>query len=92
MNLCSQLSRSLLRGCRLTLRPLPLSPSHCRVVPGFYGNDTATDAEHAVQDGRLLAKLEAYWDWIKDDKRMVGLNPYHWVRFSLLSWLHALCF
>ena len=32
------------------------------------------------QDGRLLAKLEAYWTWIKDDERMVGLNPYHWVR------------
>ena len=52
------------------------------VVPGFYGNDTAKTVEHAVQDGRLLAKLEAYWTWIKDDKKMVGLNPYHWVRFQ----------
>ena len=52
------------------------------VVPGFYGNDTATKAEHAVQDGRLLAKLEAYWTWIKADENIVGLNPYHWVRFK----------
>ena len=48
------------------------------VVPGFYGNDTGTAEQHAVQDGRLLAKLEAYWAWIKSDERMAGLNPYHW--------------
>ena len=29
-----------------------------QVVPGLYGNDTATAAEHALQDGRLLAKLD----------------------------------
>ena len=48
------------------------------VVPGLYGNDSATPAEHALQDERLLAKLDAYWEWIQDDTRMVGLNPYHW--------------
>ena len=58
------------------------------VVPGFYGNDTATAAEHTVQDGRLLAKLEAYWTWIKDDEKMVGLNPYHWVRCFWFASVH----
>jgi hypothetical protein len=48
------------------------------VVPGLYGNDSATPAEHALQDERLLAKLDAYWEWIQNDTRMVGLNPYHW--------------
>jgi hypothetical protein len=56
------------------------------VVPGFYGNDTATAAEHVVQDERLLAKLEAYWTWIKDDEEVVGLNPYHWVRSTVRSY------
>lgn len=49
------------------------------VIPGLYGNDSATAAEHAVQDTRLVAKLEAYWEWIKGDDRIIGLNPYHWV-------------
>lgn len=48
------------------------------VIPGFYGNDSATPAAHALQDGRLLAKLEAYWEWIQGSTRIVGLNPYHW--------------
>ena len=30
------------------------------VVPGFYGNDSATADEQTLQDGRLLAKLEQY--------------------------------
>ena len=49
------------------------------VIPGLYGNDSATATEHAVQDIRLVAKLEAYWEWIKEDNKIVGLNPYHWV-------------
>ena len=61
------------------------------VVPGFYGNDTATAAEHAVQDGRLLAKLEAYWAWVKDDENMIGLNPYHWVCLVFRQ-RHHVCF
>ena len=42
------------------------------------GNDSGTDAQHTAQDGRLLAKLNKYWEWIQEEPRIVGLNPYHW--------------
>ena len=48
------------------------------VVPGFYGNNTATAAEAALQDERLVEKLDIYWEWVKSDPLMVGMNPYHW--------------
>jgi hypothetical protein len=48
------------------------------VVPGLYGNDSATHAEHAVHDKRLVLKLEQYWEWIQNESRIVGLCPYHW--------------
>ena len=39
----------------------------------------------------IQAKLEAYWAWIKDDARMIGLNPYHWVRrHARARWPQAL--
>ena len=59
------------------------------VVPGFYGNDTATAAEQVVHDDKMLEKLEAYWTWIKNDEHMIGINPWHWVRFIDLSSLHC---
>jgi hypothetical protein len=48
------------------------------VVPGLYGNDSATTAEHAVHDQQLVKKIELYWDWIQNDTTVVGLCPYHW--------------
>ena len=42
------------------------------------GNDSGTDAQHTAQDGWLLAKLNKYWEWIQEEPRIVGLNPYHW--------------
>ena len=35
-------------------------------------------ATRDLHDARLVAKLNAYWDWISADPLMVGLNPYHW--------------
>ena len=50
------------------------------VVPGLYGNNSFAVPETArdLHDTRLVAKLDAYWDWIRVDPLMVGLNPYHW--------------
>ena len=45
------------------------------LVPGLYGNDSASPAAQAVQDERLLAKLEEYWSWAREDETVVGLNP-----------------
>jgi hypothetical protein len=54
------------------------------VVPGFYGNDSATADEQTLQDGRLLAKLEQYWTWMKEDPKVVGVVPYLLRRIPLL--------
>ena len=54
------------------------------VVPGFYGNDSATADEQTLQDGRLLAKLEQYWTWMKEDPKVVGIVPYLLRRIPLL--------
>ena len=48
------------------------------VVPGLYGNDSATAAEHALHDQQLVKKIELYWDWIQNDTNIIGMCPYHW--------------
>ena len=48
------------------------------VTPGLYGNDSAPAAEQMLQDDRLTAKLEAYWNWSVADETVIGLAPYHW--------------
>ena len=67
-------------GPRLLCAALPLLPT--RGLTGGLcaqdGNDSGTDAQHTAQDGRLLAKLNKYWEWIQEEPRIVGLNPYHW--------------
>ena len=50
------------------------------ITPGLYGNNSygVPNAAHELQDRRLVAKMDQYWQWIKDDPLVVGINPYHW--------------
>ena len=48
------------------------------VVPGLYGNDSATASEHDLHDSQLVSKMELYADWMRRDSNIVGLCPYHW--------------
>jgi hypothetical protein len=69
----------------------PMLRPHQRVllVPGLYGNASTVlprrtpDAD--LQDERLVLKLNEYWDWAKDDDRVIGLNPYHWADADLCT-------
>ena len=52
------------------------------VAPGLFGNNSATAAEQAVHDERLVAKLDAYWNWAAEDDRIIGFSPYMWADSS----------
>ena len=61
---------------KLAFPPERLHPhQRLMVVPGLYGNDSATAAEHATHDGQLVKKMELYWQWIQNDTQIVGLCP-----------------
>ena len=65
-----------------------LSPHQRAIlVPGLFGNDTAPESAAArdLQDRRMTAKFSGYWAWAQTDKRVFGLNPYHWGKEAHLS-------
>ena len=52
-----------------------------RAAAGIFGSHYAPpvcNTTLAETEANILAKLDAYWEWIQNDTRMVGLNPYHW--------------
>ena len=55
----------------------PLLGSHqaVGVVPGTYGNSSEPVS---AEDPYLVAKMEGYWNWSKQDPRLQLLNPWHW--------------
>ena len=54
------------------------------LVPGTFGcsNTTAnrTGLPVSVSDGQVFNKLTAYFEWMKADKRIAGINPWHFDR------------
>ena len=42
------------------------------LVPGLFGNRS-----DAWTDGFLTDKMNRYWEWAQQDKRVAGFNPYH---------------
>ena len=52
------------------------------LVPGTFGCSNTTDAglPASVSDGQVFNKLTAYWQWMKTDKRIAGINPWHFDR------------
>ena len=45
------------------------------VVPGLYGD--ATESVES-QEPALLEKLDAFWRWVRNDTKVVGIIPWHW--------------
>ena len=58
----------------------PKLHAHQRVVlvPGVFGCRNFTYFPLAQQEDHVLAKLDAYLEWMNNDTRIIGLNPYHW--------------
>ena len=60
----------------------PLLQTHQSVwlIPGMFGtNGTKTNATAmAAEDDQLHEKLNAYWEFAKNDTRITGLIPWHW--------------
>lgn len=52
------------------------------VVPGTFGNSSESVAS---QDPLLTKKMQLYWNWVQNETRIVGLNPWHWNRRSMPS-------
>ena len=50
------------------------------LVPGTFGcsNATVPGLPASVSDAQVATKLEAYFAWMKTDKRIAGINPWHW--------------
>lgn len=63
------------------LVPLLESPGSQRLlaVPGLFMDwNTSRSGLLEQQERQVLKKLEAYVEWIKEDKRLLGLNNWHW--------------
>ena len=70
----------LIRGIYSSML-VPKLAAHQRLllVPGtFADGDLNRSGPLAAQDAAIAAKLEGYWQWMKEDARVVGLNAYHW--------------
>ena len=65
---------------------LPRMADHQRIilVPGLYGDrNVSRTGSMASQEAAVLHKLETFWAWARDDRRVVGLVPWHWQSASL---------
>ena len=50
------------------------------LVPGtFADGNRQRSGSLAAQDNVIAQKLEAYFQWMQEDERVVGLNAYHWL-------------
>lgn len=45
------------------------------VVPGLFADSTKP---LNVSDHILVEKLQGYWQWVRNDARVVGILPWHW--------------
>jgi hypothetical protein len=49
------------------------------IVPGTFGDwNESRSGPIASQQGGVVAKLNAYWEWAQSDPLIVGVNCWHW--------------
>jgi hypothetical protein len=48
------------------------------VAPGLFANGSSA-ANATAEEDQLIAKLDAYWVWMQEEKRLVGMTPWHWI-------------
>ena len=48
------------------------------LVPGTYGCSNVTYMPLADMAKNVVDKLDGYFSWAKEDRRIAGFNPWHW--------------
>ena len=52
---------------------------------GLFANGSHA-ANVTAEEDELLAKLDAYWAWMQEEDRIVGMAPWHWINQMSGKW------